>query len=80
LVDQYFNGSTGNGNEGDTDMHGPWQSSFGLTPVDSQVVGGRGLDIKAVNGKLPGEDRGKQDAAKAATTAPEKSELIGIKN
>src|SRR5207248_2253538 len=25
LVDQYFNGSTGNGNEGDTDMHGPWQ-------------------------------------------------------
>src|SRR5947208_15725352 len=32
LVDQYFNGSTGNGDEGDTDMRGPWESSFGLRP------------------------------------------------
>jgi len=77
LVDQYFNGSTGKGSEGETDMRGPWQSNYGLAPVESQVIGGQGLDIEAVNGKLPGEDRGKQDSARTTSTAPEKSELVG---
>lgn len=79
LVDQYFNGSTGEGAEGDADMHGPWQTSYGLSPVDSEMVGGQGLSIDLVDGKLPGEDRGKQDAARRATTAPALGELIGVK-
>jgi Mn-containing catalase len=70
IVDEYFNGSTGDGNEGDTDMHGPWTSSFGLHPVDSQLVGGEGLSVRDINGKIPGEDRGKQDEAQKATTSP----------
>jgi Mn-containing catalase len=70
IVDEYFNGSTGDGNEGDTDMHGPWTSSFGLHPVESQIVGGKGLSIGDINGKIEGEDRGKQDAAQKATTSP----------
>lgn len=78
LVDQYFNGSTGDGNEGDTDMHGPWQTSFGLSPVESEVVGGSGLSVDQVKGKLPGEDRGKQDSARKTTTAPATEELIGV--
>ena len=26
IVDEYFNGSTGDGDEGETDMRGPWQT------------------------------------------------------
>ncbi|MBS1815173.1 MAG: manganese catalase family protein [Acidobacteria bacterium] len=78
LADQYFNGSTGDGDEGDTDMRGPWQTSFNLSPVDSEVVGGEGLAIELVDGKLPGEDRGKQDMAHKTTTAPKLDELIGV--
>jgi Mn-containing catalase len=77
IVDEYFNGSTGNGNEGDQDMHGPWQTSFGLQPVESELHGGPGLSVGEIDGMIPGEDRGKQDAGKPATTAPEKSELVG---
>jgi Mn-containing catalase len=76
IVDEYFNGSTGDGNEGDTDMHGPWNSSFGLHPVESQMAGGKGLSVGDVNGKIDGEDRGKQDDAQKATTSP-KGEAIG---
>ena len=70
LVDEYFNGSTGDGSEGDTDMQGPWVSSFGLHPVESQMNGGPGLSVRDVNGKIEGEDRGKQDQAQKAATAP----------
>jgi Mn-containing catalase len=80
LVDQYFNGSTGNGSEGDTDMHGPWRSAYGLSSVDSRFVGGEGLDIDTVNGKLSGENRGKQDAGKPLITAPPKAEMVGADN
>jgi Mn-containing catalase len=57
IVDEYFNGSTGEGAEGDADMHGPWQASFGLHPVG------------AIDGIAGREDRGKQDMARKATTA-----------
>ncbi|HEY0797199.1 MAG TPA: manganese catalase family protein [Acidisarcina sp.] len=77
IVDEYFNGSTGNGSEGDTDMHGPWQTSFGLRAVESELKGGPGLSVDDVKGIVPGEDRGKQDAARPTTTAPEKGELVG---
>jgi manganese catalase len=70
IVDEYFSGSTGDGNEGDTDMRGPWTSSFGLHPVESQIIGGKGLSVGDINGKVPGEDRGKQDDAQKATTSP----------
>lgn len=69
IVDEYFNGSTGDGDEGDTDMHGPWQNSFGLHPVESQMNGGKGLSIGAIDGIAGQEGRGKQDAGKKATTA-----------
>jgi len=76
IVDEYFNGSTGDGIEGDTDMHGPWNSSFGLHPVESQMAGGKGLSVGNINGKIDGEDRGKQDDAQKASTSP-KSEAVG---
>ncbi len=69
IVDEYFNGSTGDGNEGETDMRGPWTSSFGLRLVESQMNGGKGLSVGDVNGKIDGEDRGKQDEAQKATTS-----------
>ena len=76
IVDEYFNGSTGDGPEGDSDMRGPWTSSFGLHPVESQIVGGKGLSVGDINGKIAGEDRGKQDAAQKAATSPG-AEAIG---
>lgn len=66
---EYFNGSTGNGDEGDTDMRGPWQTAFGLHLVESQMAGGKGLSVRTVNGVAGLEARGKQDAGKKATTA-----------
>jgi Mn-containing catalase len=69
IVDEYFNASTGDGDEGDTDMRGPWQTSFGLHPVESQMNGGKGLSIGSIDGIAGREDRGKQDLGKKATTA-----------
>jgi Mn-containing catalase len=70
IVDEYFNASTGDGDEGETDMRGPWTSSFGLHVVDSQMAGGEGLSVDDVSGKIDGEDRGKQDQGQKATTSP----------
>ena len=69
LVDQYFNGSTGDGSEGETDMRGPWQTAFGLSPVDSEMTGGPGLAVQNVDGTEDQEARGKQDMGKKATTS-----------
>ncbi len=69
LVNEYFNASTGDGDEGDADMHGPWQTSFGLHPVKSQMNGGKGLSVGAVDGIAGYENRGKQDSGQKATTA-----------
>ena len=68
IVDEYFNGSTGDGSEGETDMRGPWQTSFGLHPVESELNGGPGLSIGDVDGTESKEARGKQDAGQKATT------------
>src|SRR6202000_1127413 len=62
IVDEYFNASTGDGNEGDTDMHGPWQTSFGLHPVESQMAGGPGLSIDVIRGGDGTHARGQQYA------------------
>ena len=69
LGNEYFNASTGDGDEGDTDMHGPWQTSFGLHPVESQMNEGKGLSVGAVDGIAGYESRGKQDSAQKATSA-----------
>ena len=53
----------------DEDMRGPWQTSFGLQPVESELHGGKGLSVGQVNGKIEGEERGKQDAGQKATTS-----------
>jgi manganese catalase len=46
LVDEYFNGSTGEGEEGEADHVGPWNKSNGLRMVESEVIEGPGLDTK----------------------------------
>jgi Mn-containing catalase len=69
LVNEYFNASTGQGDEGDSDVKGPWQTSFGLHPVESQMNGGQGLSVGAVDGIAGYEARGKQDSGQKATTA-----------
>lgn len=78
LVDQYLNASTGDGVEGDTDMTGPWRTANGLKSCEINMNGGSGLAIDKVHGKAGREDRGKQDAAQRATTAPPMDELIGV--
>jgi len=45
LVDQFFNASTGEGQEGETDYVGPWNHGNGLTLVESDQIGGEGLDV-----------------------------------
>lgn len=42
LVDQYFNGSTGEGDEGESDHIGPWNNGDGLHLVQSDVVDAKG--------------------------------------
>jgi Mn-containing catalase len=79
IVDEYFNASTGTGDEGDQDIAGPWTKANGLSLVDSEMTGGRGLSIDKINGKLPGEDRGIQDAAPKAVTSVANAS-IGKKN
>lgn len=80
LVDEYFNGSTGDGDEGETDMRGPWTTSYGLHVVESPLTGGKGLSINKVKGKPGLEERGKQDSTPTTTTAPARDELIGAAN
>jgi Mn-containing catalase len=80
LVDEYFNGSTGDGDEGETDMRGPWTSTLGLHEVDSNMAGGKGLSVSEVNGVAGPEQRGKQDIAKKTTTAPQMEQLVGVAN
>jgi Mn-containing catalase len=41
LVDQYFNASTGQGDEGETDQVGPWNKGNGLHIVQSDLVDGK---------------------------------------
>jgi Mn-containing catalase len=79
IVDEYFNGSTGDGDEGDEDMNGPWRSSYGLHALEPQMERpGGGLSVGDINGKIGGEERGLQDKAPKATTSPG-DEAIGKK-
>jgi len=73
IVDEFLNTSRGDGSEGDTDMRGPWQTSFGLHPIDANGGTGDGLSVGDINGKIKGEERGKQDSGQKATTSVGKS-------
>ncbi len=60
-------------------MRGPWTASHGLHVVDPQLEKpGGGLSVRAINGKIDGEERGLQDGAPKATTSPGE-ETIGKK-
>jgi len=78
IVDEFFNGSIGEGVEGDADAQGPWQTSYGLKPVESEIEGGEGLSVEDIDGILPGEHRGLQDQGQKTTTAPDEAELVGV--
>lgn len=78
IVDEYFNASTGDGDEGESDMRGAWMASNGLHPVDSPIVGGKGLSNELIDGIAGPEERGKQDSTPRASTAPQIEELIGV--
>lgn len=78
IVDEYFNASTGDGDEGDTDMRGPWTSQNGLHMVNSQMDGGKGFSVDLIDGVAGPEQRGLQDSTPRATTAPEIEELVGV--
>jgi Mn-containing catalase len=45
LVDQFFNASTGESQYGEADFVGPWNHANGLTAVESEIKGGKGLDV-----------------------------------
>jgi Mn-containing catalase len=71
IVNEYFNGSSGQGDEGDGDSYGPWTSEHGLHLVEADLAApGGGLSVETIHGKIPGEDRGKQDDAPKANTSP----------
>jgi Mn-containing catalase len=63
LVDQYFNASTGEGQDGARDFVGAWNKSNGLNLVDSEVVGGTGLDVKPYRPQPGTEEVSKIDSA-----------------
>jgi Mn-containing catalase len=46
LVDQYFNGSTGESQYGDGDFNGPWKNGNGLHSVEFERNGGESLDVR----------------------------------
>ena len=45
LVDEFFNASTGQSQYGDKDATGPWNNSNGLHLVQSEMQGGKGLNV-----------------------------------
>src|SRR5689334_9925884 len=52
IVNQYFNDSTGNGDEGDADARGPWNEGNGWEVVDApafQDFRARGRDARSMH-------------------------------
>jgi Mn-containing catalase len=66
LVDEFFNASTGEGQEGEKDIAGPWNVGNGLHLVQSEVEGGEGLNVDPYDPK-PGTE----------TTSPVDSTPVG---
>jgi Mn-containing catalase len=70
LVDEYFNDSTGVGDEGETDARGPWNAGgkwkIGESPELEQRVEGRSAKTIAKNHKPVSEQTGKTRVKKSA--------------
>jgi Mn-containing catalase len=70
LVDEYFNDSTGVGDQGETDARGPWNEGGKWQIVESreleQGVEGHSVKTVAKNHKPVGEDTGKTRMKKSA--------------
>jgi Mn-containing catalase len=70
LVDEYFNDSTGVGDEGESDARGPWNEGGKWRIVESpelqQGVGGQSGKASARNAKPVGEESGKIRVKKSA--------------
>ena len=70
LVDEYFNDSTGVGDEGEKDAHGPWNTVGSWTIVESpeleQGVEGQNGKAAAKNSKPVAEETGKTKVKKSA--------------
>ena len=62
LVDQFFNDSTGAGDEGETDSVGPILEAAELESVDSPVFDGAGLDITPTEPTPDSEQTSKFDS------------------
>jgi Mn-containing catalase len=63
LVDQYVNASTGEGDEGEEDMTGPWNvGSSGLHIVGNATKGGEGLNVTPYDPKPNSEKTSKVDS------------------
>lgn len=56
LVDQFFNASTGESQNGEPDMVGPWNEGAGLHIVQSEIKGGEGLEVRPYDPK-PGTEK-----------------------
>ena len=76
LVDQYFNGSTGEGEDGETDYVGPWNEGNGLHLVNSELAGGEGLDVKPYSPKPGTEITSKVDSTPVGQNG-EKAKKVG---
>jgi Mn-containing catalase len=70
LVDEYFNDSTGVGNEGESDARGPWNEGGKWRIVDppqlQQGVEGQSGKATASNAKPAGEETAKARVKKSA--------------
>ncbi len=60
IVDEYYNESTGEGDDGETDARGPWNEGNGWKYVDSPAFNG------GVNGGSKGSARAKETAGRSA--------------
>jgi Mn-containing catalase len=63
LVDQFFNDSTGEGDEGETDSVGPILKAAALKEVDSPIFDGEGLDVTPTEPVPNSEQTSKFDSA-----------------
>ena len=87
LVDQYFNASTGEGDEGEADEVGPWNEGNGLHLVESETTGGEGLDVtpyapqsgteitSPFDSTPVGEDRAEKPGVRSVKTQKQKRKL-----
>ena len=75
LVDEYFNASTGQSQYGDKDVTGPWNNSNGLHLVQSEMQGGKGLNVSPYDPQPGTETTSPVDSTPvgAYTSPPKKS-------